>query len=139
KDAFGGPLHGYRQSFPPISLPKYLGNVRLFAKAKAANCFRRYSLIEAEAFPVGRESRQQIKDAFDWAFDSTHPEREGKIWRILPGGGIGTPLLVCYVDEPQNQVTPDLVDFFYGLSREDASTISDKTYEAKAKDVLQTL
>jgi hypothetical protein len=139
KDAFGGPLPGYRESFPPITLPKHLGNVRLFAKAKAANCFRRYSLIDAEAFPVGRESRQQIKDAFDWAFDSTHPEREGKIWRILPSGGIGDPLLVCYVDEPQNEVTPDLGDFFYGLSREDASAISDKTYEAKAKDVLQTL
>jgi hypothetical protein len=139
KDAFGGPLPGYRESFPPIALPKHLGNVRLFAKAKAANCFRRYSLIDAEAFPVGRESRQQIKDAFDWAFDSTHPEREGKIWRILPGSGIGNPLLMCYVEEPQNQVMPDLGDFFYGVSREDASAISDKTYEAKAKDVLQTL
>lgn len=136
KDAFGGPLTGYRESFPPISLPKNLGNVRLFAKAKAAYCFRRYSLIDAEAFPVGRESRQQIKDAFDWAFD---PEREGKLWRILPGSGIGNPLLVCYVDEPQNDVTPDLGDFFYGVSREDASAISDKTYEAKATDVLQTL
>ena len=111
----------------------------MFAKAKAANCFRRYSLIDAEAFPVGRESRQQIKDAFDWAFDSTHPEREGKIWRILPGGGIGNPLLVCYVDEPQNQVTPDLGDFFYGVSREDETAIADKTYEAKAEDVLRAL
>lgn len=139
KDAFGGPLNGYKESFPPVTLPKHLGTVRLFAKAKAANCFRRYSLIEAEAFPVGRESRQQIKDAFDWAFDSTYPEREGKIWRILPGGGIGNPLLVCYVDEPQNEVTPDLGDFFYGVSRVDPSAMSDKTYEAKAKDVVQTL
>ena len=139
KDAFGGPLQGYMESFPAITLPRHLGKVSLFAKAKAVNCFRRYSLIDAEAFPVGRESRQQIKDAFDWAFDSTHPEREGKIWRILPGGGIGNPLLVCYVDEPQNKVTPDLGDFFYGVSREDASAVADKTYEAKAEDVLRTL
>ena len=139
KDAFGGPLHGYRESFPNISLPRHLGKVQLFAKAKASKCFRRYSLIDAEAFPVGRESRQEIKDAFDWVFDSNHPEHEGKIWRILPGGGIGNPLLVCYVDEPQNQVTPDFGDFFCGVSREDASAIADKTYEAKAEDVLRTL
>jgi len=145
RDAFGGPLQGYKESFPPIRLPKHLGDVRLFAKAKAVNCLRRYSLIEAEAFPVGRESRQQIKDAFDWAFDPTHSKGEkrwrfeGKIWRILPVSGVGTPLLVCYVDEPQNETVPDLGDFFFGLRAEDAAAISDRTYEAKAKDVMQTL
>ncbi len=136
KDAFGGSLEGFRETFPDVALPGNLGRARLFAKAKAANCFRRYSLIEAEAFPVGRKSRQQIKDAFEWAFDQ---EREGKVWRLLPSGGIGSPLLVCYVDEPQNQATPDLGDFFFGVSAASATAISQSTYEAKAEDLLQTL
>lgn len=136
KDAFGGTLDGFRETFPEITLPRNLGKVRLFAKAGAANCFRRYSLIEAEAFPVRRESRQQVKDAFDWAFDQ---EREGKIWRLLPGSGIGSPLLVCYVDEPRNESTPGLGDFFFGVSAGDAAAISERTYEAQGKDVMETL
>jgi hypothetical protein len=139
RDAFGGPLQGYTESFPPISLPRHLGTVRMFAKAKAAHCFRRYSLVEAEAFPVGRKSRQQIKDAFDWAFDPTHPEREGKVWRLLPAGATGQPLLVSYVDQPENEVAPDLGDFFVGLRADDAQAILDKTYEAQTHDILDTL
>ncbi len=78
KDAYGLDVQQINEKFPSVSL-SFLGGVILRSQAKTIPAQRRYNQCESKTFPVGYETRKQIKAALEWI---SNPERNGITYGI---------------------------------------------------------
>lgn len=110
RDIFNNGIAGSDQTFDEVRMRNVLGNVKLRAMASAAACQSRYRKAEADACPVGQESRTKMKGALEWLTD---PGREGKTWTTISRAADNKEILLAYPsvlpEEP-----PDMATFFGG-------------------------
>jgi hypothetical protein len=76
KDAFGDSINGSDEKLPGVKL-QFVAEVKLRAMNSESTCQFRYGKIDAESFPVGKESRKRAKGALEWLGDLS---REGETW-----------------------------------------------------------
>lgn len=75
-DAFGNSIVGGDNKLPGVKLP-FLAEVKLRAMNSESLCQYRYGTIDANSFPIGRESRKRAKGSLEWLGDES---REGETW-----------------------------------------------------------
>jgi hypothetical protein len=75
-DAFGLPMLDKNEKLPKITLPA-IGKVGLKSMNGESKCQCRYGKVDADSFPIGRESMRRIKGALEWIGDR---ERKEETW-----------------------------------------------------------
>jgi len=112
-DAYANAPTELGESFPAVRLP-VLGNVILRSMSSESPCQKRYGVAEGKSYPVGQDSRQQMKNALEWI---GHPGRRDKTWSDLSSlNGISSVLFAYPSQKPQ--VAPELAGLIVGLDSE---------------------
>lgn len=120
RDIFGNDSAGCGEAFDDVRMRNALGVVKLRSMASAAECQYRYRKAEAQACPVGQESRSRMKGALEWLTDSN---REGKTWAAVSRAADNKEILLAYpsVLPPE---PPQMATVFGGHSESQAGHAS---------------
>lgn len=112
-DAYANAPTELGESFPAVRLP-VLGNVILRSMSSESPCQKRYGVAEGRSYPVGQDSRQQMKNALEWI---GNPDRRDKTWSDLSSLNAISSVLFAYPSE-KPEVAPELAGLIVGLDSE---------------------
>jgi len=127
-DAYGKSTVGMSEKFGSVKLPK-IGIVGLRSQVKAIPAQARYGLCESETFPVGNETRKEIKAALSWLSDQA---REGKTFGLAGD----RELLFAYPAQLPEDSIPELASL---LGAGDDEFLSQQKFESLSESVIAQL
>jgi len=135
KDAFGGLYSGGLEKFPSVVLPR-IGRVILRAMNSETPAQERYGKIDAESFPAGKMTQQNLKDALEWLGD---PERRGATWEDVSNacGKKKSGVLFVYPSKINNH--HEQPGFANLLARGNQDAIQEDSFEIAAESLLPAL
>ena len=123
--------------FPKVTLPVFRQEFALFARFKAADCHRRYGMIESASMQVGQLSAGRLQEALSYI---VAPEKKNYTWRGVASGKFeGKPprekydQLIVYPD-----TKPDLEVRVVQLFGTDDDTL-ERQFDADTKAVCESL
>lgn len=131
-DAFALPSIHLDESFPAVRLP-VLGNVILRSMSSESPCQRRYSFADSESCRVGQVSRQNMKNALEWAGQSNRRE---KTWCDVSALGRNAGVLFAYPSEKPD-IAPEVAGLIVGF--DDVADPEGARFEACASRVTASL
>jgi len=134
-DAFAKPIdfEKAKEKLPETKIPKF-GKIKLRAMFEEHKCQFRYRKIGSESFPIGLESRSEMKAALEWLGDE---KRQGKTWANIAGiSGYGNGLLFAYPSE-LSQDPPESAGMF--APEDDTSDPDGVNFEAKAARIIPSV
>ncbi len=127
-DAYGKESVGMSEKFDSVKLPK-IGIVGLRSQVRAIPAQARYGLCESETFPVGNETRKEIKAALSWLSD---PAREGKTFGLAGD----RELLFAYPAQLPEDSIPELASL---LGAGNDEFLSQQKFESLSESVIAQL
>jgi len=131
-DAFAMPAFRFDDSFPAVRLP-VLGNVILRSMSSESPCQRRYGFADSESCPVGRISRQDMKNALEWIGQADRRERT---WCDVSSLSGASGVLFAYPSEKAD-FAPEIAGLIVGF--QDDADPDGARFEACASRVTTSL
>ncbi len=133
KDAFANSLEGYdEKTLPKVKLP-FLGDVILRSQNDDIPCNNRYGEFKSDGFPVGKETREAVRQTLDWLIQANH---EGTIWTKINYQGDKQPqILVIYPESFQEDEQKESAKIIIGFMSENVARKN--SYEKSARDLIE--